>query len=438
MKKFGFGIFCLFIILAGCDDSPSNSISSSTDEGSTDSVNDTDTNEDTSEDTSTASLVSTQEMLDRSLLSTGNNVRVKAAIEKVANGEEVTIAYIGGSITEGYTLTAEDSYVVGSYDRFKSRFATGDGSNIHYVNAGMGGTPSTLGMIRYNRDVLEAALAPPDIVFVEFAVNDGDDPTEGAAFESLVRNILLAENKPAVILLFSVFRSEWNLEDRLVPVGQHYQLPMISIKSAVIPEVKAGNITKAEFFRDDYHPTPYGFQIMSETIDHYFATVSELPTDDADITFPEESIIGGQFTGIVPVLPTTELVAGVLEIEPGSFTEVDSSLRTYEYSKNKMIFDTNWHKATKDSNEPFRMSVTCKNLVLTYKKSSFNLFGLAEITIDGKMKQTYPDSVDDAWNNPWTVVLLDEAVAAPHVLEIRMTDASAADMFTILALGYTP
>lgn len=41
------------------------------------------------------------EMIKNSLISTGNNVRIKKVIEKAKNGEDVTIAYIGGSITEG-------------------------------------------------------------------------------------------------------------------------------------------------------------------------------------------------------------------------------------------------------------------------------------------------------------------------------------------------
>jgi hypothetical protein len=43
------------------------------------------------------------DMIARSLISSGNNYRTKQLLEKAANGEEVTIAYIGGSITEGYT-----------------------------------------------------------------------------------------------------------------------------------------------------------------------------------------------------------------------------------------------------------------------------------------------------------------------------------------------
>ena len=40
-------------------------------------------------------------MVTSSLMDTGNNARIKATIEKARNGEDVTLAYIGGSITEG-------------------------------------------------------------------------------------------------------------------------------------------------------------------------------------------------------------------------------------------------------------------------------------------------------------------------------------------------
>jgi hypothetical protein len=42
-------------------------------------------------------------------------------------------------------------------------------------------------------------------VIVEFAVNDAGDETNGICYESLCLKILASKNKPAVILLFSVF-----------------------------------------------------------------------------------------------------------------------------------------------------------------------------------------------------------------------------------------
>lgn len=51
-------------------------------------------------------------------------------------------------------------------------FASGQKDNIHFIKAGVGGTPSQLGMIRYERDILRDGRVEPDIVIVEFAVND--------------------------------------------------------------------------------------------------------------------------------------------------------------------------------------------------------------------------------------------------------------------------
>lgn len=40
-------------------------------------------------------------MIERSLMNLGNTYRIRKAIEKARAGKEVTLAYIGGSITQG-------------------------------------------------------------------------------------------------------------------------------------------------------------------------------------------------------------------------------------------------------------------------------------------------------------------------------------------------
>src|SRR5690606_5310394 len=165
-----------------------------------------------------------ENMISRSLLHQGNNKRLKAAIEKAKRGEDVTIAYIGGSITQGAGAKPINHacYAYQSYSIFKKLFWQHGGEHIHFIKAGVGGTPSELGMLRYERDVLKNGAVQPDIVIVEFAVNDADDETAGKCYESLVLKALSAGNEPAVILLFSVFINDWNLQDRLAPVGFHY------------------------------------------------------------------------------------------------------------------------------------------------------------------------------------------------------------------------
>ena len=171
-----------------------------------------------------------QEMLQKSVMQLGNNARLKSAIDRAKQGEDITIAFIGGSITQGAGAVPINTkcYAWRTFEGFCRLAGKGVDENIHYIKAGVGGTPSELGMIRYERDVCRNGAVTPDIVVVEFAVNDEGDETKGVCYESLVRKILAAENKPAVILLFAVFANDWNLQERLCVIGERYHLPMVT------------------------------------------------------------------------------------------------------------------------------------------------------------------------------------------------------------------
>jgi hypothetical protein len=328
-----------------------------------------------------------------------------------------------------------DSYAYLSYESFRSLCAGGNAGNIYYVNAGMAGTPSTTGILRYKRDVLDKAPTPPDLVFIEFAVNDGDDPTAGATYESLVRDILAEDNKPAVVLLFCVFQSQWNLQDRFMPIGQEYRLPMISIKDAVVPELDSGNLTDDEFFHDQYHPTAYGHRIMADCITNYFSTVKAQTPAAADIIIPDKAVIGRQFCRAKMIEAGAE-PEGVT-IDAGSFTSIDTVLGTFRDDPSRLTFPDNWHKDATKENKPFTVTLTCRNFLLVYKKSTSPGFGTAEVYVDGELLTPLDGNPPDAWNNPYTLVLFDEEQSASHTVKIRMDRESAAKAFSILALGYT-
>src|SRR5438067_2039792 len=74
---------------------------------------------------------------------------------------EIKVAYLGGSIT------AQAGYRVKSLAHFRTMFPEAKFSEI---NAAIGGTGSDLGVFRVKQDVLDQH---PDLMFVEFAVNDG-------------------------------------------------------------------------------------------------------------------------------------------------------------------------------------------------------------------------------------------------------------------------
>ncbi|MBW4084162.1 SGNH/GDSL hydrolase family protein [Paenibacillus sp. S150] len=384
-----------------------------------------------------------REMIAGSLLSKGNNKRLKTAIEKAKRGEEVTIAYIGGSITQGAGAKPlhTNCYAYKSYLLFKQMFGKEEGSHIHFIKAGVGGTPSELGIIRYERDILRGGDVTPDIVVVEFAVNDAGDETMGNCYESLCLKILTSANKPAVILLFGVFLNDWNLQDRLAPVGWHYDLPMVSVKDAAVGQfhlTKAeGNIiSKRQFFYDIYHPANDGHSVMADCLAHLFAETALSALDPEDIAIVGQPVIGNDFKAVRLLDRSSR--EGAARIDAGGFIGIDSELQMVEMDDHPYgspEFPDNWMHTASSGSGSFKMAIYSKSLILVYKDSGNPEFGSAEIRVDGQMVK-----LADPHGNNWThcnpVLLYQEKDAGEHLVEIKMAAGHESKRFTILGFGY--
>lgn len=187
----------------------------------------------------------------RSQLAPGDPARLQRAFAKASRGEPITLGVIGGSITAGARATRpENSYAAHLLAWWQAQFPR---SRIRLVNAGIGGTGSMYGALRAGRDLLPSR---PDVVLIEFAINDAW--TDGEAFEGLVRQILAEPNAPAVVLLFMMWQGGGSTQEMQAKVGQHYQLPMVSFRDALWPEMAAGRRRWADFLVDEAHPNDAG------------------------------------------------------------------------------------------------------------------------------------------------------------------------------------
>ena len=370
-------------------------------------------------------------MIEDSLMSDGNNARLLKVIEKARSGEDVYIATIGGSITEGAGANDyNDCYAASFAKAFAEEFGKDGGANVHFINAGLSGTPSTLGVIRYQRDVIDKNDGHmPDLLIVEFAVNDADDPTNGQTYEGLVRHALNAENEPAVILLFSVFKSRWNLQDRFKPLGTYYDLPMVSIKDAVVPRLEDKSLREILYFSDEYHPAVYGHRIMKDCLMHLCRTIAAQEKEEP-VAVPEQAQMSDSFDNVVMVTEDTEGV----KLSAGGFKSVDGAVFSTKF-ESVTCFPENWKHGAEDGSEAFRMTASCRSILIAYKKSSSATFGEVEIVVDGKVVRKVNGKDAGGWNNPYTLVVLNEKEVAEHTLEIRMAEGSEDKEFTILAVG---
>ncbi len=361
-------------------------------------------------------------MIDRSLLSLGNLQRMKAFYEKLEKGEEVTVAFIGGSITEGMTAGAELCWAKLTYKALCEQYPD---AKINYVNAGMSGTPSILGNIRAGRDVL---CHKPDLTFVEFAVNDGFEQEYKDSYEALVRTLLEQDNSPAVALYFTVIKSGHTCEKHMSEIGKAYGLPMVSLNNVLSVEFDKGRMTWEDYSDDESHPNVWGHEMTKDLIMNMMNEAKK-KIDEGGIgdiePIPENWVNNSRFYGM-KFFDDANAVEGFTMIDTGSFSGEKDTIQQFPNGWGAMI-------APPDA-APMKFTFKGKTLMLLYKCVKSKRGASLKVTVDGKETGSYSTQADDAWSNPVAVQVFtgDEGV---HEVTIELVDIDG-KLVTAEILGF--
>ncbi len=356
-----------------------------------------------------------EKMVDRSLLSTGNMTRMANVFKKAQNGENITAAYIGGSITEGYNAGTTEFYAKTCTDLLQGYFPD---ITVTGVNAGISGTPSLLGNLRLERDVLSA---DPDIVFVEFAVNDGQESDYKNAYESLVRTLLTQDKDIAVVLLFTVLKNGYTCQEHMSQIGANYELPMISVPDSVYAEIEAGRMTWEDYSNDESHPNAYGHKCITDFVDNYYQKV--LAAVDENVGEVSKELPD-------PVFSAKYMNMHFMDRETMTGVELDGFK---EYDTHNSFHNGWMYKGT--SGGSIRFTLTCSVLEMVFKAQNSDKYGAADIYVDGEKVKSVDANMSDGWDNPVTSYLIDDTASAEHTVEIRMEPGDAQAYF-VLAFGY--
>lgn len=221
---------------------------------------------------------------------------------KLKQGEKITVAYLGGSVTYGHGASNNESTswraLTGAW--LKSKFGE---NNVTCVNAAIGGSGSALGAYRVDTDVI---AKDPDLVFVEYAVNDGysnaTNTSEAAVekyYELVLRKLRQALPQAEIITVYTtdtgisnggVSRGEY--QDK---VAAHYGLTSLWVgrylTDSMINESSSfakGNAPWKHYFIDDVHPSDFGYAVYAELIDSYLETAlgADAPASLVDYALP--------------------------------------------------------------------------------------------------------------------------------------------------------
>lgn len=357
-------------------------------------------------------------MVERSLMTTGDMTRMANVLKKAENGEEITVAYIGGSITEGLTVAPTQPELCWAYLSHQWLCEQFPDTKINFVNAGLSGTPSILGNVRLERDVL---AYDPDICFVEFAVNDGTEMKYRTAYESLVRTLLTADKDIAPVLLFTVIKNGHSCQPHMSEIGNNYGLPMISEPDSLGAEFKEGAMTWEDYSDDESHPNKRGHEIVRDFVKNYFEKVMGQIDDNtgtADKTLPE-AIYSDRYVNMHFVDSET----------------LDAEIEGFEKSDVHSWFHNDWLSAGKNA-ASMKFTITCKTLQMVYKENKSSIYATADIFIDGEKTTSVSAFDKDGWDNPETALIIDDDEAAEHTVEIVVPESVKNHYYAILGFGY--
>ena len=398
-------------------------------------------------------------------MSSANNARLVEKIEALKNGVDTTVLFCGGSITVGENHTEYDEhghqkgYAYWTKEWLKNNY---DPQNkLSFVNASISGTGSEIGIARAQKDVIEHS---PDIVFIEFAANNGSTLFYRQTYESLIRKVMSLPNDPAIVLVFSCTSYTGSSESYMKKIGDHYNLPMFTFDKGF--RAITGTLDKDRtdpifrmFTEDATHPNQEGHILMSKALCYFLRNVIEGQKDEKNAYPSTPSMTGyDKYDSLVSV--DNKSVNGEIT-SLGSFVASNTATPSTSKQSDVTAFQQGWKKTDTTVNEPMVIDVEAKNFILIYEAGNNDLAG----DPTGNIVVTYINKTDSSdtgtliwdvsktckqnddshmeevtvsgsgWQNPCGILIFDKDSVNSYEVTIKMENATG--ICTIMAFGYS-
>lgn len=301
---------------------------------------------------------------------------------KLERGEPVKIGYLGGSIT------AAAGWRVQTLKWFQEQYPH---AKVEEINAAIGGTGSDLGVFRVERDALRHQ---PDLLFVEFAVNDGGASPENIwrGMEGIVRQTWAANPRTDICFVYT-YRVGYEKElaagvcpraaSAMEMLAEHYDIPSINVALKVVELQKQGKLIyqSAEepaadairFSEDGVHPLDAGHRVYTDVISAAIQSMAKAEAVDHGPKLAEPFIDDHrQAAKMVPV--TKEMLQGEWkQLEPDAQLAKAFSGRMGEI----------WEAATPGSRLSFKFRGSIARVYDLLGPDG----GQVTITVDGKIRE---------------------------------------------------
>lgn len=199
--------------------------------------------------------------------SRNNAYKLSNTFNKMEKGETIKVAYLGGSVTSGHGASDPDKT---SWRALTTAYLKSVSSGpVTEINAAEGGTGSYFGASRFEYDV---SSKKPDLVFIEFLVNDGYSGISAehsqANLEYMVNNIYDKNPYADIVLVLvtntAIFGRQTSIYKAQVEVANYYDIPIVDFGGELYNRFEGSIGFFKENFNDSVHPNDKGYKLYAD------------------------------------------------------------------------------------------------------------------------------------------------------------------------------
>lgn len=312
-----------------------------------------------------------------------------ASLPQRAKNRPLRIAAFGGSVTYGYNSEGAGKDII-PYPALLCDLLPYE---TELRNFAASGTNAWFGLYLA---VQEIAAFAPDLVLLEYAVNQPAAKEYVSAYESLTAYLTALPSAPALIHVMCVNKSGNSSENVLMHVAEHYAQPVICLRNAM------QGIPWEEYAGDAVHPHAQGQAMLASAV--YYALQMQ-HTEDTSYQMP------------MPCLDRCARTLTVCELQNGTggLRERIPFLHLLG-SADAVIL-----QACADS---YTLEAEGDAFLLVFRQSCFEDTDDALLTVDGEPSVRLQANLLTGWGNPFVQRVIPKTKSASHKLTLRHTGGS--------------
>lgn len=321
----------------------------------------------------------------------GNTSRLHSVFSKAGHGKHISIVFLGSSITMGYMIEEQHQFTAIVKEYFMRTFHNDD---ISCHNLSAPGMPSLHGLhLAYT----ELERYAPDLILIDYAVNDQKNHMYREAYEGLLVKCLNLSTHPAVISFFVKTIKGYTCAPQMSAVCEYYGVPYVNIGTWLEEDIQSDIMRWRDYSYDGCHPGPVGHGYIGRCLLRFLEDLSQSPAASS-VSLPAKGFYGNELAR--------------LRFIPSDWEH------TPEYRPDSLVLDAE-----------------CRKVFIGYFVGITKDYGTACLSLDGAPYHFMDSYRVHEWEHPvYEVVSLSKAKSMHHI-SLDMQKGENEKRFRLICLG---